>query len=129
MMAMAPWIPVKDPLELRRLGKLGEELGELIETAGHLTAVVNRCIIQGLGEIDPTSGRQNRLRLEDEIADVMAQCKCTMRSLGLDAARIIDREDAKIRQMAEWDDVSRVSDQERAGRLVFFGEHDDARHL
>lgn len=49
---MSKWIPTTDLLQLRRLGKLGEELNEL-------GAVASRCIIQGLYEIDPASNKIN----------------------------------------------------------------------
>jgi NTP pyrophosphatase (non-canonical NTP hydrolase) len=81
---------------LRRFGKLSEELGEL-------QAVVARCIIQGIDEVDPSSGDMNRKRLEDEIADVLAQIECTLRDLSLNRARIESRRDFKIGRMIEWE--------------------------
>lgn len=90
------WIPTTDLLMLRRMGKLGEELGEL-------QAVVARCIIQGIDEVDPGTGKINRLRLEHEIADVLAQCKVTINLIGLDSARITDRVVHKVGLMAEWE--------------------------
>jgi hypothetical protein len=41
-----PWIPIQNPLDLKHLGKLIEELNE----AGSATA---RCIIQGIDEVEP----------------------------------------------------------------------------
>lgn len=81
---------------LRRMGKLIEELGELSNVAA-------RCIIQGIDEVDPGTGKANRLRLEHEIADVMAQCSVTMNTLQLNVSSINARTLDKIGQMAEWE--------------------------
>lgn len=62
---IAPWMPEQDQLRLAALGKLVEEAAELAGRAA-------RCIIQGIDEIDPDSGRTNRAELEREIADVQA---------------------------------------------------------
>ena len=95
-MAMSKWTPTTDLLMLRRMGKLIEELGELANVAA-------RCIIQGIDETDPGTGKVNRLRLEHEIADVLAQCIVTIKALGLDNGAIAMRAIAKEDQMAEWE--------------------------
>jgi NTP pyrophosphatase (non-canonical NTP hydrolase) len=93
---LTKWTPTTDLAMLRRMGKLAEELGEL-------TNVAARCIIQGIDEIDPGTGKVNRERLENEIADVQAQCIVTIQALGLDYPRIVDRCIEKQRQMGEWE--------------------------
>lgn len=95
-MKMNPWQVTTDPKSLRRLGKLGEELGEL-------QAVVGRIVIQGINEIDPSSGETNRQRLQKEIADVIAQCTVTTEELKLDGDMMNIRVIEKMRQMAEWE--------------------------
>ncbi len=95
-MAMNKWIPTTDLLMLRRMGKLSEELGEL-------QAVVARVIIQGIDEVDPGSGKVNRERLMNEIADVMAQCEVTIETLKLTGWKIVDRIEHKKKLMAEWE--------------------------
>lgn len=95
-MAMTKWIPTTNLMELRRLGKLGEELGEL-------SNVASRCIIQGIDETDPGTGKVNRQRLLDELADVAAQIDCTVAAFGLDVAYFGDRRTRKRQQMAEWE--------------------------
>lgn len=97
-MPMQPWKVTQDPLTLRRMGKLGEELGEL-------QAVVSRIIIQGIDAIDPSTGKPNRQRLEEEMADVHAQLGCTTGDLHLDAERIRARAATKVQQMLEWEEV------------------------
>lgn len=96
MSKMSKWTPTTDLLMLRRMGKLTEELGELLSVAA-------RCVIQGIDEVDPGSGKVNRIRLEHEIADVMAQCRVTVEALDLDADFINLRDLEKQRQMAEWE--------------------------
>lgn len=93
---LTKWIPTTDLMMLRRMGKLGEELAEL-------SVVTNRCIIQGIDEVDPGSGIVNRERLMKELADVMAQCIVTIERLGLDQAFIKARTEDKLDQMAEWE--------------------------
>jgi hypothetical protein len=95
-MAVNKWVPTTNLMELRRLGKLGEELGEL-------SNVASRCIIQGLDETDPGTGRVNRDRLLDELADVAAQIDCTITAFKLNAAHFGQRRRAKRDQMAEWE--------------------------
>lgn len=95
-MAMTKWTPTTNLMMLRRMGKLLEELGEL-------SAVAARCIIQGIDEIDPGTGKVNRRRLEDEIADVMAQCDVTIQALGLDISYIDNRCAEKEGNMREWE--------------------------
>ena len=63
--AISPWMPEQDRIRLAVLGKLIEECNELAGRAA-------RCIIQGLDEIDPGSGRSNRNELARETSDVIA---------------------------------------------------------
>lgn len=63
--AISPWMPEQDRLRLAVLGKLGEECSELAARA-------SRCIIHGLDETDPDTGRLNRAELAREAADVAA---------------------------------------------------------
>ena len=63
--AMNPWVPMTRPIDLKHLGKLAEELGEL-------QSAVARCLIQGIDEVEPVTGKVNREWLREEIADVQA---------------------------------------------------------
>ena len=94
--SMSKWQHTTDPLHVRRLGKTGEELAEL-------AAVVSRCLIQGLDEVDPSSGKTNRQRLIDETADVRAQLNCNDRAFGLPAEEMAARIAKKEGWMAEWE--------------------------
>lgn len=96
MTTMNKWTPTTDLLTLRRMGKLLEELGEASNVAA-------RVIIQGIDEVDPGSGKVNRERLENELADVQAQIGCTVMAFDLDQDRMARRTAEKMRQMAEWE--------------------------
>lgn len=96
MATINKWTPTTDLLTLRRMGKLGEELGEA-------QTVAARVIIQGIDEVDPGSGKANRQRLMDELADVQAQIGCTVLAFDLDQDYMARRTAEKMRQMAEWE--------------------------
>lgn len=100
---MNKWTPTTDLTILRRMGKTGEEAAELL-------AVTSRIIIQGIDEIDPSSGKTNRQRLEEEIADVYAQLDCTIDALYLDISAIARRRGVKVEQMLEWEDLFELGD-------------------
>lgn len=95
---VSKWIPTTDLMMLRRMGKLVEELGEL-------QAVAARCIIQGIDEVDPGTGKVNRERLANEIADVYAQLDETVDRLGLDTEAILQRTYTKRGYMREWEEM------------------------
>lgn len=52
------WQPITNKHDLAVLGKLGEEATEL-------GSAIFRCIIQGLNEREPTTGKVNRQWLEE----------------------------------------------------------------
>jgi NTP pyrophosphatase (non-canonical NTP hydrolase) len=90
-----PWQPMSDPLDLAHLGKLGEELGELV-------AAKERCVIQGINECEPVTLKPNKEWLEDEIADVMANMRLVIGRFDLDLMRIERRADRKIAHLRQW---------------------------
>lgn len=91
-----PWVPDADPRQARRVGKTLEELCEL-------AAVLARISIQGLDATDPGSGKTNRQRLHEELADVIAQIDCDIRAFDMDSEAITDRAAEKVGQMDEWE--------------------------
>lgn len=93
---MNPWKPDDDPRQARRIGKTAEEVNEL-------GAVLARISIQGLDEIDPGSGKTNRVRLEEEMADCYAQFEKTIDYLKLNRDLIAKRATVKSLQMDEWE--------------------------
>lgn len=96
MKKMNPWAVTRDPKLLRRMGKLLEELGEA-------SSVASRVIIQGIEEIDPSSGQANRRRLVDELADVQAQIDETRELLAIDVGYFEARVARKRSNMQEWE--------------------------
>ena len=93
---MNPWAPDTTPHQQRRVGKTVEELGELLGVLGRLQ-------IQAIDAIDPSTGKTNRQRIREEIADVLAQLPLTIKSFGLDQREIDERVSEKTRQMIEWE--------------------------
>lgn len=91
----SPWHPETDPKRLKVLGKLAEETNEL-------GSALARCIIQGIDEREPVTGKLNREWLEDEIADVLANIGIAMRNLDLDRERICLRADRKEAYVQRW---------------------------
>lgn len=92
-----PWHPVTDPVLLKYLGKLAEECGEL-------SAIVARCIIQGVDGTEPDTGVLNRTALENEIADATANMILVSKKLGLSRDRIAERSNLKIQRLEAWHD-------------------------
>lgn len=98
---ISPWMPEQDRLRLAMLGKLLEELGEATQRAA-------RCITHGIDEIDPDTGRTNRVELEREIADVRA-CT-TVLDEDLDVKFDRDRWLEKLNGFRDWHNLIRERD-------------------
>lgn len=90
---MNPWQPMNRPIDIKHIGKLAEEINEL-------GAAIARCIIQGLDEREPITGKHNRDWLQDEIADVIANIDLNVKhfDLKIDQGRIA----RKIKNLKEW---------------------------
>src|ERR1700722_6658988 len=86
---ISPWVPTTDVKQLKLLGKLAEELGEC-------SSAVARCIIQGIDESEPITGKLNRQWLTEEIADVEACINMLIELYDLDDEKINARSMRKI---------------------------------
>jgi NTP pyrophosphatase (non-canonical NTP hydrolase) len=84
-----------DAKAIMTLGKFTEELTECASAA-------SRCLIQGIDECEPTTGKVNREWLEDEIADVIATLTATIKRFGLDMPRIQGRAAHKLEFLQRW---------------------------
>lgn len=93
--AYNPWKPISDATDLKHLGKLLEELGEC-------AAAASRCVIQGIDAAEPTTGKLNRVWLEDELADVAACLAPVINHFRLNSTRINERMAQKIKLFNEW---------------------------
>lgn len=91
----SPWHPIKDPVDLKHLGKLVEEAGEL-------TSAAARCTIQGMDEAHPVTGKINRDWLADEVADVLANLELNIEHFDLDMDVINTRKERKKRHLRAW---------------------------
>lgn len=94
-----PWHPMDNPVDLKHLGKLMEELGEAQSAAA-------RCIIQGIDEEEPVTGKVNREWLEDELADVLANINLVALRFELDEDRMNERMERKAKQLKLWHDMA-----------------------
>jgi hypothetical protein len=100
--ALNPWQPESNALALALLGKLSEEVGEL-------TAAVARCMIQGINESEPVTGKPNRDWLEDELADVSAAGSLVIEYFGLNDRRMDARFDRKREHLKAWHRLLKVA--------------------
>ena len=78
------------------LAKLIEETGELQQIAGKKLAYYHT-------DEHPDGQGSLKIRMEDEIADVMAICSFVIGSFELSSDRIAERSAAKLKQYEEWD--------------------------
>lgn len=90
-----PWHPMSDPVDLKVMGKLGEEVAEL-------GSAICRCIIQGVDEKEPVTGKVNRLWLTEEIADAIANIDLVVDRWDLDVRFIAERALRKREQLKIW---------------------------
>ena len=95
---VSAWHVETDAYRIRRLGKSLEELGELV-------SVLARCIIQGVDEVDPSSGEVNQLRMQKESSDVVAQLSLLVQAFNLDTQAIDNRIEDKIDSMQKWEQL------------------------
>lgn len=94
-----PWHPMTDAVDLKHLGKLSEELSEC-------GSAVARCIIQGIDEAEPVTGKINRDWLQDEVADVLANIDLVIQRFDLDAIKIATRSEKKKRHLRQWHELA-----------------------
>jgi hypothetical protein len=90
-----PWKPIINQLDLKYLGKLAEELTEA-------ATATCRCIIQGIDEKEPETGKLNRIWLEEEIADVLANIELVISKFNLNGCIINKRKVLKINYLSKW---------------------------
>lgn len=83
------------PMEHAGLIKLMEECGELTQIAAKKVAFMHT-------DDHPDGAGSMKVRLEDEIADVMAVCHMVIRNLKLDEDIIETRKFRKIVLFAKW---------------------------
>lgn len=90
-----PWVPMTNALDLKHLGKLGEECGEL-------SAAIFRCVIQGIYEKEPVTEKRNVDWLTEEIADVFANMNLVIDHFNLDEEFIAKRAVDKRKRLKLW---------------------------
>lgn len=100
---ISPWLPEQNRIRLAVLGKLIEECNELSARAA-------RCIIHGLNEDDPDTGRPNHYELEREMSDVIA---CIETAFAIGAMPSKARSTQKIEGFRRWLDLIEASATEK----------------
>lgn len=91
--APSDWQTDRDPINVAVIGKLIEELGEL-------QSALARCLIQGIEESHPVTGKPNRQWLEEELDDVAAMTLLLSSHFGTKAS--YDRITEKLRHKTAW---------------------------
>ena len=91
----APWVPMDNPKDIKVIGKALEERGEAI------TALA-RSLIQGIEGTEPSSGRPNRVWLNQELADESATGRIVIQHFKLDEEAIVDRAQTKYDFLMKW---------------------------
>ena len=110
----SPWIPMSDPVDVKHLGKLCEELNEC-------GAAASRGLIQGIDEPEPTTGKINRAWLAEEIADVLANVELVTERFNLPLHAIIARKERKKANLRIWHAVAAVDYSEAEVDVIVAG--------
>lgn len=97
-----PWHPMKEPVDLKHMGKLQEEIYELIGAAARLGQAAARCLVQGVVESHPETGKSNMEWLEEELADLLANADLCIERFKLDGLRIAGRRAMKKKKLRAW---------------------------
>jgi hypothetical protein len=92
---ISPWTPESNPNSLRVLGKTLEELTEC-------GSAVARCLVQGIDESEPVTGKPNREWLLEEVADAYAVLDWTVDYFKLDIPAIAKRSARKQGGFRQW---------------------------
>lgn len=103
---VSPWQPMTDAIDIKHIGKLLEELGECVSASA-------RCLIQGIDETEPTTGKANRQWLENEIADVYANLGLVTARFHLTLVKIQERRDIKVRKLRQWHAIPKPENSRR----------------
>lgn len=93
--AINPWKPEMNQQHMARLGKLIEELNEAATASA-------RCVIQGIDEKHPVTGKPNQEWLLEELADVMAVSELAIDYFVLDRGKINFRRNQKVIHLMKW---------------------------
>lgn len=91
----SPWVPMTEPGDVKHLLKLIEELNEAAQAAA-------RCLMQGVDEAEPSTGKPNREWLAEELADVLVNTNLCIERFKLDAEMMTARMNKKAGHLRRW---------------------------
>lgn len=114
------WYLEEDVFLRRRLGKLGEEMGELI-------SIKDRILIQGLEGCDPKSKKENLQALMEECADVVTQIELLSDQLDFDMDKFYERVKFKKNSMIKWEELLAENDKVDSESIIY--SYDELRRL
>lgn len=98
-----PWHPMSDPVDIKHVGKLLEEILELQTALGRLGQALSRSLIQGLHEVEPVTGKSNSLWVREEAADVLAGIELMIdRHYTHERSQIMERRYNKMKRLRAW---------------------------
>lgn len=92
-MSITLWKPEPDVIIHQALGKACEEATEL-------AGILARCLIQGLDQSEPATGKPNRKALSDEISDLDAAVQWLRELIGDEYDE--ERADRKLKGFRQW---------------------------
>ena len=90
-----PVVPMSNPVDIKHIGKLLEELGEGVAAAA-------RCLIQGIDGREPVTGKPNLQWFTEELADITANTKLCVQRCTLDMQAISTRAERKEDHLRKW---------------------------
>lgn len=93
-----PWAPMSDPRDIKIIGKALEEMGEAV-------SAMARALIQGIDATEPSTGKPNRLWVQEEIADVTATTTLVADRFKLATSAMFERIDRKRDHLTKWFDM------------------------
>lgn len=101
----SPWEPETNPQRLKAGLKLLEELGEGV-------SAMARCLMQGIDEVEPVTKKPNRLWLNEEFGDILANMDRVIQTFRLDYGFIARRRERKFAYITRWlEGLTRPKDQ------------------
>lgn len=90
-----PQNPITDPVDLKYLGKLSEELGEGVQA-------ISRCIIQGINERNEKENCSNKDCMQNELADILCNIELVTDRFDLDTDAMKARMANKSPKLKIW---------------------------
>lgn len=96
------WIPMTEAIDIKHIGKLQEEVTELMEALFKLDKALSRALIQTMSGVIPHEEKINKQWIEEEIADVKANMELVEKHFNLNIDFIEERKNNKKEFLSKW---------------------------